>query len=81
MFGGINLLRLFHRSMVEPENDVMIIIKLWTGHRDGLVRVVGEDGEGASSVKTDAAYGGRVDVLLVQDTLNRRANATPDIVG
>lgn len=81
MFGGINLFRLFHRSMIEPENNVMIIVKIRTSHRDGLIRVVGEDGQGASSIKTDAAYGGRVDALLVQNPLDRRANATPDIVG
>ncbi len=81
MFGRINLLRLFDWSMIEPQNDVMIIFKLWSRHRDGLVSVVGKDSKGAGSIKSNAANAGRVNVLLVEDTLDRCANTTPDIVG
>lgn len=56
--------------MVEPENDIAIVIKIGSGHGDGLVRVVREDGERAGSVKGHTAYSAGIDVVLVQDTLN-----------
>ena len=59
----------------------MIIVKFWSSHGDGLVGVVGENGEGAGGIEANAADRGRVNVLLVQDTLDRRADTTPDIVG
>ena len=81
MFGGINLLRLFDGPMIQPQYDVMVIIEFWSSHGDGLISVMGEDGEGAGSIKTNATDGGRVNVLLVKDTLDRSADTTPDIVG
>ena len=81
MLGGIDLRRLFNRPMVEPQNNVVIIVEPWSSYGDWLVRVVSEDGKGAGRIKTNAANGGRVNVLLVQDTLDRNTDTPPDIVG
>ena len=70
MLGGIDFLRLFDRSMIKPQNNVAIIVELWSRHRDGLVRVVSEDGKGAGGIKTNAANGGGVNALLVQNPLH-----------
>lgn len=70
--------------MVEPEDDIVVVlfaVELRSSDRDGLVRVVGEDCEGAGCVKANAADGAGVDIVLVQGTLNRGANAAPDVVG
>jgi hypothetical protein len=69
VIGSVNLLRLFDRSMVKPENNIAIgtifILKVGAGYADGLICVVREDGEGAGSIKTYATDGGPVDIVLV----------------
>ena len=66
--------------MVEPENDVAVIIEIRSGHRDGLVRVVREDGKRAGSVKSHTTDSAGIDVVLVQDTLNGGTDASPDVI-
>ena len=81
MFGGIDLLRLFDWSMIEPEDDVVVIVKLGPCDRNRFVGIVGEDGEGTCSVETNSSNRRRVDVVLTQNTLYGGANAAPDIIG
>ena len=66
--------------MVEPENDITIVVKIRSGHRDGLIRVVRENGKGAGSIKGHTTYSAGIDVVLVQDTLNGGTDTSPDIV-
>ena len=56
--------------MVEPENDIAIVVEIRSRHRDGLVRVMREDSKRAGSVKGHTTDGARIDVVLVQDALN-----------
>ena len=41
---------------------------------------MGEDGEGTGSVESHAPDSGGVDVVLIQDTLDRIADTTPYVV-
>ena len=66
--------------MVEPENDITIVVKIRPGHRDGLVRVVRENGKGACSIKSHTTYSAGIDVVLGQDTLNGGTDTSPDII-
>ena len=66
--------------MVEPENHVTIIVKIRSGHRDGLVGVVREDGKGAGSIKGHTTYSAGIDVVLGQDTLDGGTDTSPDII-
>lgn len=81
MFGGIDLLRLFDWSMIEPEDDVVVIIKLGAGDRNRFVGVVGEYGERTCCVEAHSSNRDRIDVVLAQNTLYGGANAAPDVVG
>ena len=66
--------------MVEPENDITIVVKIRSGHRDGLVRVVRENGKGAGSVKSHTTYSTGIDVVLGQDALKGGTDTSPDII-
>lgn len=66
--------------MVEPEDDVAIVIEFRTGNRDGFVGVLGEDRKRACGIKSHALYHRGVDVVLVQDTLYGGTDASPNIV-
>ena len=83
MVRGIDLLRLFLRTMVEPQNDISIVaifvVEIRTSYRDGLVCVLGENGERARSIEADAADGNPVDIVLVDSPADRRTDATPNI--
>lgn len=81
MLGGIDLCRLFNRSVVEPEDNVPVIVKVGACHRDGLVGIVSEDGKGAGSIESKSAYSVGVNVMLGEDSMNGGADASPDIVG
>ena len=65
MSSGIDFGRLFDWSMVEPENDIAIVIETRSGHRYGLVCIAREDGKGAGSVKGHTTDGAGVDIVLV----------------
>ena len=66
--------------MVQPEHDVPVIVKFGPGHGDGLIGIVGEDSKGAGSIKCQTADGGRVNVMLVEYTLDGGTDTTPDVV-
>lgn len=67
--------------MVKPKDDVVVIVKVGPGNRDGLISVVSEDGEGAGRVKCQAFDGRGIDVMLIQDPVDGGADAAPDVVG
>ena len=66
--------------MVEPEDDITIVVKIRSGHRNGLVGVVRENGKGAGSIKSHTTYSAGIDVVLGQDTLNGGTDTSPDII-
>ena len=66
--------------MVKPEDDVPIIVEVGACDRDGLVGVMGEDGKRASSIKGHAPDCTRVNVVLIEDALDRCANTSPDVI-
>lgn len=80
MLGSVDLRGLFDRTVVQPEHNVPVIIEFGAGHRDGLVGVVGEDGQGASRIKCQASNSRRVDVVLVEYAVYRGADTSPDVV-
>lgn len=80
MLCSIDLCSLFNRTVVQPEHNVPIIVEFGTGHGDGLIGVVGEDSQGAGSVECQTSDSGRVDVVLVEDPLDRGADTTPDVI-
>ena len=51
--------------MVEPENDIAIVVEIRPSHRDRLVCIVGEDGKRAGSVKGHTTDSAGIDVVLV----------------
>lgn len=82
---GIDLLRLFHRTVVKPENDVAVIavsiVKLGTSHGDGLVGVLGKDSQRAGGVEANAAHSLLINLVLGHDTLDCFADTVPDVCG
>lgn len=83
MFCGIHLLRLLNRAMVEPKNDVAVVaicvVELGTCDTLRLSSLLVEDGQGAGGIEANTAYGLWVDVVLVHGTLDRVADAFPDV--
>lgn len=80
MVRRIDLGRLVDGTMVQPEHDVMVIVKSGRCHRYGLIGIMGEDGEGACGIKGQASDGVGVDVVLVENLLHRIANASPYVI-
>ena len=66
--------------MVEPKNDIAIVVEMRSCHRDGLVRIVREDGKRAGSVKSHTTDRAGVDVVLGQNTVNGRTDAPPYVI-
>lgn len=84
MLSVVDLLGLFDRSVIEPQDDVAviaIICEVWTGDGERLVGVVGEDGKRASSIKANALDARRVDCGLADDAADTFADALPDVCG
>jgi hypothetical protein len=82
VLGVVDLLRLLHRSVVEPQDHIAVVGGLVKGRscdRDGLVGVVCEDGQRAGCVEADAADRVWVDVVLGDGTVDRRADAAPNV--
>lgn len=67
--------------MVEPKHNVPVIIEIGTGDGDGLICVVGKDSKRTSGVESHASDSTRINIVLVENALNRRADASPDVVG
>lgn len=80
MLGGIDLSSLLDGPMVEPEDDVVVIVKFGTGDGDGLIGVVGEDGEGTGSIEGETSDGAGINAVLIEDTLDGVADTSPDVV-
>ena len=45
MLSSIDLFCFFDWSVIQPENYVSVIIKLWARDRDGFIGIVGKNGE------------------------------------
>ncbi len=56
--------------MIQPEDNVAVVVEVGTCDRNGLICVLGEDGEGAGGIECHAPDSGRVDVVLIKDTLD-----------
>ena len=67
--------------MIEPEYDVVVVVELWPRNRDWLICVVGKDGEGAGSVEGKTTDCVDIDAVLIENSLDRIADAPPDIIG
>ena len=53
MFGGIDLLGLFDWPVIQPKDDVSVIVEIGACHGHWLVGVMGEDGKRASRIEAD----------------------------
>ena len=80
MVGGIDFGCFLDGPVVEPENDVVVVVELRAGDRYGLVGIVGENGEGASGIKGKASNRVGIDAVLTEDPLDGVANTSPDVV-
>ena len=81
MICRIYLFGLLDWAVIEPEDNVSVIVEFWARHRDWFVGIMGEDGKGAGSIEGQASNRRGVNIILVQDALNGGADTTPDIVG
>jgi hypothetical protein len=82
VLGVIDLVRLFNGAVVKPQDDiavVAIVVEIRACHRDGLIGIGREDGQGAGGVEADALDLLRVNGSLDDDATNTLADALPDI--
>lgn len=80
MLRGIDLRRLLNGSVVEPQDNVPIIIKVRSSNGDRLVSVVREDRKRAGSVKADTTDGRGINIVLCQSSLDCGADTAPDVI-
>lgn len=80
MFGGIDLGRLLNGTVVQPEDNVMVIVEARGGDGDGFIGVMGENGQGASGIESETSNGSGIDIMLVEDSLNGIADASPYVI-
>lgn len=66
--------------MVQPEYNVVVIVKSGGGDRYRLIGVLRKDGQRAGSIEGKAPDCTRINAVLMEDALNRIADASPDIV-
>ena len=67
--------------MVKPQDDVAVVVIFWSGHGHRLIGVVSEDSERARSIKGQTTNRKGINVVLVEDTVDRGADTSPDIIG
>lgn len=79
MLGGIDLCRFLDGAMIEPQNDIAVTVEIRAGNRDRLVCILGEDGQGASSIKSDTLDRMGIDVVLAERSLDGYTDTAPDI--
>jgi hypothetical protein len=82
VLGVVDELRLGDGAVVQPQDDVAVVAVVGKGRPcdgHGLVRVVGEDGQGACRVEADALDLGRVDGSFGDDAADAFADAEPDV--
>lgn len=54
MFGSVDFLGLFNRSMIKPEHNIMIAFEFGASHRNWLVSIVCKDSQRTGRVESDA---------------------------
>jgi hypothetical protein len=83
VLGSVDLLGLLDGAVVEPQDDVAVVavcvVEFGACDALGLAGLFVEDGQRAGCVEADAADGFRVDIVLVHGTLDRVADALPDV--
>ena len=80
MLGIVDLLSLGFRPVIEPEDDIAVVIIFGRGDGDRFVGIGGEDGERACRVKSNSSNGSWVNVVLVQNAVDGLADAPPHII-
>ena len=80
MLGVVDLLGLLLRPVIQPEDDIAVIVIFGRGDRDRLVSIGGEDSERACGIEGNSSNGIGVNVVLVQDAVDGLADAPPHIV-
>lgn len=84
MVGCIDLFGLFYRSVIQPEDYVVIIAGLIEGRPgdgDGLVGIMREDGERAGRIESYSSDRMRIDIVLGNGTVDGRADTAPYVCG
>lgn len=81
MVGSIDLRGFLNRTVIQPQDHVAVRIEIGARYRDRLVGIIGENRQGAGGIKPDTSDCVRVDIVLVNSTLNGDTDATPDIGG
>lgn len=81
MVRGIDLLGLFNRPVIQPENHIPVRVKVRPSDRYWFIIDIGENSKGASGIKSNSSYSFRVDVMLADGALNGYADTTPDVSG
>ena len=83
VLGSVDLVRLFDRAMIQPQDNVPIftipVAEVRAGHRLRLVGILGEDSQGAGGIKGNASNGCGIDVVLVHGGVDRTADAAPHV--
>ena len=70
MLCGIDLFGFFDWSVIEPENDVSIVVELGTTYGDGFIGILRKYRERTCGVKANAPNGRGIDAVLIEDSLN-----------
>lgn len=81
MVCSVHSLRFLHRAMIKPENDIAISVESRSSDGDRIVCFAGENGQGASSIKSNAFDPVDIDIVLADCSLYRERDATPNIGG
>lgn len=81
MVGSIDLRGFLNWAMIQPQDHVAVRVEIGARYRDRLVGIIGENRQGAGSVKPDTPNRVRIDIVLANNALNSDTNATPDIRG
>ena len=80
MLCGIDLLGLLDWAVIEPEDNVPVIVEFGARHRDWFVGIMGEDGKRAGSIEGQASNRRGVNIVLIEDAVDGRADTTPDVI-
>ena len=59
----------------------MVIVEARSSYRDWLVGVMSEDGKGAGGIEGHPFDSASIDVVLVENLLDRVADASPYVIG
>jgi hypothetical protein len=82
MLGAVDFDGLFHRPVVKPQDDIVIIVvEVGSSDGDGFVSIVGKNCKRAGGIEADSTNRGRINPILAEHSLDRHADASPDVVG